>query len=199
LSTKRGDSPIPAIDIPDPVDETIDESFPASDPPEWTGTHAGEPAGRKEPAAVATGANAAPGASREPGVGEARMAFEHDPSSTYVCLSPSGAASAIELTPEFWSTVDDRSDLDEGRLVAAFDSDGDWEIWEMHPHGEEVLVLLTGSMTMVFEERGGERSVELHPGRACIVPRGVWHRAVVPVPSRLLAITYGRATEHRPR
>lgn len=122
-----------------------------------------------------------------------------DLDSTYACLSPDGTASLIEVTPDFWNTIDDRDDLKQGRLVAVFESHGDWQHWEMHPHGEELLVLLSGSMTIVFEVRGKEQRVELLEGRACMVPRGTWHRAVVPVPSRLLSITYGRGTEHRSR
>jgi mannose-6-phosphate isomerase-like protein (cupin superfamily) len=122
-----------------------------------------------------------------------------DPTSTYVCLAPDGAASAIEVTPQFWATIGERAELREGRLVSAFHSDGDWPHWEMHPHGDEVLVLLSGQMTMIFDDGGNERSVVLEQGRACIVPRGTWHRATVQAPGVLLAITYGRGTQHRPR
>jgi mannose-6-phosphate isomerase-like protein (cupin superfamily) len=122
-----------------------------------------------------------------------------DPASTYVCLAPTGGASRIEVTPEFWSTIDARNDLAEGRLVAVFACTSDWPHWEMHPHGEEVLVLLSGGITMIFEEHGVERDVQLQQGRACIVPRGTWHRATVAVAGQLLAITYGRGTEHRTR
>lgn len=122
-----------------------------------------------------------------------------DPATTYVSLSPAGGAEAIEVTPAFWATIDERADLTEGRLVAAFHSDADWPHWEMHPDGEEVLVLLSGRMTMVFDEGGEEESVVLEEGRACVVPRGAWHRAIVHVPGKLLAITYGRGTQHRSR
>jgi mannose-6-phosphate isomerase-like protein (cupin superfamily) len=123
-----------------------------------------------------------------------------DLTSTYLCLAPHGKVSAIPITPEFWATVGERDELRDGRLVAVYASSADWPHWEMHPHGDEVLILLSGSMTMVFEKRGGkEEMVELQEGHASIVPRGTWHRAIVRAPSKLLAITYGRETEHRAR
>ena len=103
-----------------------------------------------------------------------------DPSSTYVCLAPDGSASPIAVTPSLWDEIDGCADLQEGRLVAVFESSADRPYWEMHPNGEEILVLLSGTMTMVFEERGGEREIALREGHACIVPRGTWHRASDP-------------------
>jgi mannose-6-phosphate isomerase-like protein (cupin superfamily) len=120
-----------------------------------------------------------------------------DLASTYVCLAPDGSASTLEVKPDFWETIDEQRGLAEGRLVTLFHSNADWHHWEMHPHGEEVLVLLSGRMTMIFDDGKKEERFDLVEGRACVVPRGVWHRAIVPVPSRLLGITYGRGTEHR--
>ncbi|MGH7294559.1 MAG: cupin domain-containing protein [Polyangiaceae bacterium] len=122
-----------------------------------------------------------------------------DPTTTYLCLSPSGAATTMDGGREFWATIGTRTELEDGRLVAACRCDAAWKHWEMHPHGEEVLVLLSGSLTMVFDEGGEERKVALEAGRACVVPRGIWHRAIVDEPGVMLGITYGRGTEHRPR
>ncbi len=122
---------------------------------------------------------------------------EFDPAVANVCLSAFGDACTIEATPAFWSTIAQRDDLRDVRLVREVACEGEEWHSEMHPYGEEVLVLLSGSATLVVETNGEEKNLPLHAGRACVIPRGVWHRTNAEVPSRLFAITYGRGTEYR--
>ena len=69
---------------------------------------------------------------------------------------------------------------------------------EMHPDGDEVLYLISGRVDVVLEEDGAESIVEVAPGEAIVVPKGVWHRVVVREPSQLLHITPGPRGEWRP-
>jgi mannose-6-phosphate isomerase-like protein (cupin superfamily) len=116
-----------------------------------------------------------------------------------VQLDDGPAAFAVDVDDEFWETIDRRSDLHGGRLVGAFHNAADWDIWEMHPAGDEIVCLLSGAIDVVLDEPPGERVVALEAGQTCIVPRGVWHRAVVREPGDTLHITRGEGTQHRPR
>ncbi len=69
---------------------------------------------------------------------------------------------------------------------------------EMHPDGDELLYLISGRVDVIIEEDGRERTVELAPGQAFVVPSGVWHRVSLREPSQLLHITPGPGGEHRP-
>jgi mannose-6-phosphate isomerase-like protein (cupin superfamily) len=128
---------------------------------------------------------------------EARGAF--DLADTYVQLDDGPAAVAVEVDADFWERIDRRPELHRGRLVGTFHNAADWNVWEMHPAGDEVVCLLSGAIDVVFEEENGERTVELVAGETCIVPRGVWHSANVRTPGDTLHITRGAGTQHRPR
>lgn len=69
---------------------------------------------------------------------------------------------------------------------------------EMHPDGDELLYLISGRLTVELEDQQPPRRVELTPGQAVIVPRGVWHRVFLAEPSRVLYVTPGPGSEHRP-
>ena len=84
-------------------------------------------------------------------------------------------------------------------LVTTFGYDKDWPNWEMHPNGDEVVLLLDGRTTMVFEIDGRERQIELATsGSYVVVPRGTWHTSRTATPCRMLFITAGEGTQHRP-
>jgi mannose-6-phosphate isomerase-like protein (cupin superfamily) len=88
----------------------------------------------------------------------------------------------------------------EGRLVSIHAFDAAWTSWEMHPRGHELVVCLTGRITLHQELLDGTtRTVTLEPYQAVINGPGVWHTADVDAPATALFITAGLGTEHRPR
>lgn len=87
----------------------------------------------------------------------------------------------------------------EGRLVAIFSFTEPWSSWEVHPEGEELVVCLSGRITLHQEVDGEAHSTELGPGQALVNPKGVWHTADTDGPASALFVTAGKGTQHRPR
>lgn len=118
-----------------------------------------------------------------------------------------GLGAAVLEQPEFTGPAwyDDYvartgADGDEGRLVGLHRFTGDWESWERHPAGAELVVCTEGAMTVIQERADGSTSeTALGPGDYAINPAGVWHTANVAKEASALFITAGRGTEHRPR
>ncbi|WNG35545.1 hypothetical protein F0U61_19115 [Archangium violaceum] len=125
----------------------------------------------------------------------------HSIDTTYVHLGDGGTATPIEVTESFWSDLSQgrHPELERGRLISHFSFDEDWSTWEMHPHGDEIVLLLSGAVDFVLEQGPREKVVRLRtPGSFVLVPRGVWHTAKALERSSILAITAGEGTQHRP-
>lgn len=120
--------------------------------------------------------------------------------STFVVLEPDLSAVAVPVTPTVFADLDARFDHCKGRvLISSFAFDSDWSTWEMHPHGDEIVCLLEGDVHVVFDQDGSEAVLHLaKPGAFAIVPRGTWHTARTSVPTRMLFMTPGEGTDHRP-
>lgn len=122
-----------------------------------------------------------------------------DPEDTYVLLTADGASRTAPGGDAFWSLPPDVSAaFDDGWLISEFVCAHDWTNWEMHPDGDEFVYLLSGDLEFLLELPSGVASQRLTGRGATIVPRGTWHTAEVFAPSRLLFVTRGAGTQHRP-
>jgi mannose-6-phosphate isomerase-like protein (cupin superfamily) len=119
---------------------------------------------------------------------------------TFILINDGPTAMPIAVGPDFWQSLQHSpiANSPAGRLISLGEQTADWKHWEMHPAGDEILILLSGSLELILEEDSRERVVGLEPLEALIVPRGTWHRARVRVPGKLLGITAGAGTQHRP-
>lgn len=88
----------------------------------------------------------------------------------------------------------------EGRIVASHTFTESWDSWEVHPNGAEVVLCVSGTMTLHQEASDGTISqVTLRVGEYAINPPGTWHTADIADTATALFITAGVGTQHRPR
>jgi quercetin dioxygenase-like cupin family protein len=88
----------------------------------------------------------------------------------------------------------------EGRLVSMHTFTGPWDVWEVHPHGDELVLCTSGTITLHQEVADGTvQQTTLSAGQYAINPPGVWHTADVEGEATALFVTAGLGTEHRPR
>ena len=119
------------------------------------------------------------------------------PQQTYVHLAENGTATELAAAT-FWSTLQAASEYDGGWLITEFECSEDWPNWEMHPHGDEFVYLLSGALELHIERDGLLDTTVLEGSGAAVVQRGLWHTAKVKAPSRMLHVTRGAGTLHRP-
>lgn len=103
---------------------------------------------------------------------------------------------------EWYAAYSERHAADgaEGRLVSMYTFTQNWDSWERHPSGEELVVCVAGQIVVHHEAPDGAcASLTLEAGQYAINPRGVWHTADIAETATVVFVTAGEGTEHRPR
>lgn len=118
---------------------------------------------------------------------------------TFAVLKPDLLFDLIKVSPTIYQELDENYNNFKGHtLVSTYEFDSDWGMWERHPAGDELVILLSGAAKMLLKQPTGEEVVALtEPGDYLIVPKNIWHTARVSEPTRMLFITPGEGTEHR--
>lgn len=118
---------------------------------------------------------------------------------TFVIVDDNQSAVPMQVTDSFWPDLDQKfGDFAGHSLIASFSFDEDWPTWEIHPHGDEVVCLMSGDATMILDTSDGETRVRLNePGAFVIVPQATWHTAQVHSTTTMIFVTPGQDTENR--
>lgn len=102
---------------------------------------------------------------------------------------------------EFFRKAQQDSELADSFTLVLFEvqsaEDVHYPIWEMHPEGDELLILISGSLSIEFDDQAITQEMLLLPQTAFVVPAGSWHRIEVNEPSMLLAVTPRHGTLHK--
>jgi mannose-6-phosphate isomerase-like protein (cupin superfamily) len=108
---------------------------------------------------------------------------------TVLHLATDQSLSALSVDDGFWAHGETSAELRDGRIMSVFAYESTWTSWERHPDGTEFLFVLSGAAVIRMRDGSGERSAELSAGECALIPEGVWHRAEITMPTRMLFVT----------
>lgn len=115
---------------------------------------------------------------------------------TFGILKPDLRVDTRVVGPDFYEALDrDYADFRGHVLVSAHRFDADWPTWEVHPDGDECVVLVDGAADMVLRGIDGDTRVPLtQPGDFVVVPAGTWHTARIATATSMIFFTPGAGT-----
>lgn len=119
--------------------------------------------------------------------------------SSFVVMSDDFDAEIVTVSERLYEQLDATYGDFAGRtLISCHSFEDDWPTWEVHPKGDEFVVLLSGDVDMVLASENSDETLRLsEPGAFVIVPRGIWHTAKVRETATMLFVTPGEGTENR--
>lgn len=76
---------------------------------------------------------------------------------TYLRIRDDASVEPLPVDDTFWPRLiaGELGTFHREQLVTVLEHGEDWPNWEMHPSGDEIVVLLDGHMTFVLELDGG--------------------------------------------
>ena len=105
--------------------------------------------------------------------------------------------------PDWYESYEQEFAIDgaAGRLVSWHSFVSSWDMWEMHPGGDEIVLCVGGVIELVQEVDGHLQLTHLSAGQWVVNKAGIWHTANLDQGSTATCvfITSGLGTRHRSR
>lgn len=116
--------------------------------------------------------------------------------SNFVVLDDRFRADIVEVTPELYARLDeDYKDFAGHLLISSHAFDEDWPTWEVHPAGDEFVILVSGDADLVLAKDDGDETIRMtEPGTFAIVPKNTWHTARIRRRTVMMFVTPGEGT-----
>lgn len=116
----------------------------------------------------------------------------------FVVLKPNLEMERLDVGPEFYESLQkEYGNFKSHTLISAHNFTETWPTWEVHPHGDEMVVLMSGKAEFKLRRETGDESVVLEtPGSFLVIPKNTWHTAIIEEAASVLFITPGEDTQN---